>query len=385
VLLDSVDGEGMIVSCYARLTPGAVGAPAWSSQLKNEASVILRRLDDDTARARFSTELALIQRTLAEIRMPKARGVAIFSASRRGLLRVLPLAVPIADRLVLDEEPYLVPLLEAVHRQRGFLAVLTDSHRARLYDARWGHLRMFDELEHDIPRRQKSAGETWGKQQATIARHRDDLLLHYRKALAERVETAWRGGSFWGLILLGDHETVVALREMLPASIAARVVHAERSAWLRSDAELEQTIDAVLQEILSAHDARLLAELEDRLKRNYLVAAGPQEVVNALRNGQVGYPGFLVLEPDRGDKAARCRGCGSVFTTMPSRCAYCQGACETVNLWQEILLFAARHGITAHTVESHPLLAGRGGVAAVLSRAEPWEAGPEPPAGPPAA
>jgi hypothetical protein len=244
---------------------------------------------------------------------------------------------------------------------------------------------MLDELKHDIPRRQKSSGETWGKQQATIARHRDDLLLHYRKALAERIESAWRGGSFRGIILLGEHETVLALRDMLPASIGARVVHADRFAWLRSDAELEQTIERVLEEILGAHDARLVAELEDRLKRNYLVAAGPQEVVNALRNGQVGYPGFLVLEPDRGDKAARCKGCGSVFTTMPSRCSYCQGACETVNLWQEILLFAARHGITAHTIASHPLLTSRGGLAAVLSRAEPWETRPEAPAGPPAA
>jgi len=59
----------------------------------------------------------------------------------------------------------------------------------------------------------------------------------------------------------------------------------------------------------------------------------------------------------------------AVYTTCP----VCQGACERVNLWQEILLFAARHNIMAHTVESHPALAEHGGVAAVLSRPEPWE------------
>jgi hypothetical protein len=49
------------------------------------------------------------------------------------------------------------------------------------------------------------------------------------------------------------------------------------------------------------------------------------------------------------------------------------GTCEKVNLWQEILLFTARHNIVAHIVDSHPVLAQHGGVAAVLSRAEPWE------------
>jgi hypothetical protein len=36
-------------------------------------------------------------------------------------------------------------------------------------------------------------------------------------------------------------------------------------------------------------------------------------------------------------------------------------------------LFATRHNITAHTVESNPALARHGGVAAMLSRQEPWE------------
>jgi hypothetical protein len=71
--------------------------------------------------------------------------------------------------------------------------------------------------------------------------------------------------------------------------------------------------------------------------------------------------------------AARCTRCGSIFTTAQATCAICQGVCERVNLWQEILLFAARHQIAAHTVEACPALSAVGGVAAALSRSEPWE------------
>ena len=44
-----------------------------------------------------------------------------------------------------------------------------------------------------------------------------------------------------------------------------------------------------------------------------------------------------------------------------------------MNLWQQLLLFAARPDIVAHVVDSHPALAEHGGVAAMLSRADPWE------------
>ena len=96
-------------------------------------------------------------------------------------------------------------------------------------------------------------------------------------------------------------------------------------------------------------------------------------MIDALRNGQVGYPGYIVLEPDRGETAARCTGCGSVFTVMRTTCPFCRATCEKVNLWQEILVFAARHHIPAHSVESRAELARHGGVAAMLSRDGPWE------------
>ena len=260
-----------------------------------------------------------------------------------------------------------------MHRQRRYLLVLTDSHRGRLFEAAWGHTHLLRQIEEDIPRRQKSAGELWGKQQATIARHREDHLLHYRKELASAIANAWPDAPFRGLILLGDHKTIAALHAILPSPFENRVVHMGPYSWARKEPNLDAKVQAVLDDVFRKHDARLMEELARRLHENYLVAAGPQEVINALRNGQVGYPGYVVLESDRGEMAARCTRCESVFTTTTGTCPFCQGTCEKVNLWQEILLFAARHNITAHTVESHPELSRHGGVAAALSRSEPWE------------
>lgn len=374
VLLDHPRGEGMIVSCYANTSVTGGFLSLWSQHLKNEESAIEQRLAGDyQARARFARDMEAIRHALAEPSVRQARGMALFSAADRGLFRGFTLGLPVKDRLVLDEEPYLVPLLEAMHRQRRYLLVLTDSHRGQLYEAAWGHTHLLRQIEEEIPRRQRSAGELWGKQQATIARHREDHLLHYRKDLADAIEKAWPEAPFRGLILLGDHETLEALRATFPPPLAGQVVHTGSYSWARKQPRLDAKVQEVLDGALRAHDARLLAELERRLHEHYLVASGPQEVVNALRNGQVGYPGYIILEPDRGDLASRCTRCESIFTTMPATCPFCQARCETVNLWQQILLFAARHNITAHTVESNPELSRRGGVAATLSRQEPWE------------
>lgn len=373
VLLDHPGGEGMIVSCYADTSMTDGFQWLWSQRLKNEASAIEERwADDPTARARFARDMEIIQRALSEPAVQRARGMALFSAVDRGLFQVFPLSSQVTDRLVVDEEPYVVPLLEAMHRQGRYLVVLTDSHHGRLYEASWGHLQLLREIDAAVPKRQKSAGELWGKQQATIVRHREDHMLHYRKELATAIEHAWPDAPFRGIVLLGEHETLEALRAALPSALAAQVVHTAPFSWRQQDPTLDATVQGVLEEAFRAHDAWLLAEFERRLHEHYMIAAGPQEVINALRNGQVGYPGFLILEPDRGDAAARCTRCESLFATPHATCPFCQGACVKVNLWQEILLFAARHDITAHTVESHARLAQHGGVAAVLSRAEPW-------------
>ena len=287
VLLDHPKGEGMIVSCYAdtSVTEGFVSH--WFQHLKNEARAIEQRLvEDQQTQARFARDLAVIRHALEEPGAQRPRGMALFSAAERGFFRAFPLSVPVKDRLVLDEAPYLVPLLEAMHRQRRYLLVLTDSHRGRLYEAAWGHTHLLRQIDEDIPRRQKSAGELWGKQQATIARHREDHLLHYRKELASAIANAWPDAPFRGLILLGDHKTIAALQAILPSSFENRVVHTGPHSWARREPTLDAEVQHVLDDVFRTHDARLMEELERRLHEHYLVTAGPQEVINRSATGR---------------------------------------------------------------------------------------------------
>jgi hypothetical protein len=41
-------------------------------------------------------------------------------------------------------------------------------------------------------------------------------------------------------------------------------------------------------------------------------------------------------------------------------------------VWQQVFLLARRHHVTVHVVSADGQLSSRGGVAAVLSRRDPW-------------
>jgi peptide subunit release factor 1 (eRF1) len=374
MLLDRASGEGMVVSCYADTSLTAGFQSQASQRFKNEVARIEQALGETRARGRFLKDVAAIREVLDRPPAEGSRGVALFSAAERGLFQAFVLSEPVKDRLVLDETPYLVPLLELTHRQRRFLVVLTDTHHGALYAAAWGRIQTLAEISEPVPRRQRSAGETWGKQQATIARHREDRILHYLKALAGEIDRAWRDAPYRGVILFGAHETLEHLRNHLTTELSRHIVHQAPFSWTDGPPSVNDVVRQVLDTAMRDHDRHLVENLERRLQEHSFVAAGPQEVVNALRNGQVGYPGYLVLQSDRGQTASRCTRCESLFTVPKLECPYCGAACQTVNLWQEVLLFAARHGIPAHFVEDGTELARYGGIAAVLSRQDAWSA-----------
>jgi peptide subunit release factor 1 (eRF1) len=373
LLLDQPRGRGMVVSCYADTAVTEGFEAHWLQTFKTEASEIRQRLaDDHPARQEFERDLQTIRGALESPEARHARGMAVFSAAGRDFFLALPADLPFEPRLVVDEEPYVVPLLENYLRQRGYLVVLADTHRGRVYAAGQGGSRLLGEFDEVVPKKNRSAGERWGKQQATIDRHRKDHILHFHKELARRVEQAWDEYHYQGIILLGQREVLEQFRGLLPDRLAGRVVHEAPHAWTGGQGEIDAEVRAVIDLSQTAREQRVLSELSRRMKEGSAVAAGPQEVINALRDGQVAE---LILGPDPGAAASRCTGCRSLFAAERETCPYCAAPCRKGNLWQEILAVGMNHGIRVNLVKPAAELGRHGGIAALLARSEPqWTA-----------
>lgn len=366
LLLDQPRGRGMVVSCYADTSVAEGFKAHWVQPFKTEASQVRQHLaEDHQARQEFERNLEAIRRALETPEFRQAKGMAVFSAAARDFFLALPSNVPFEDRLVVDEEPYVVPLVEAYLRQRGYLVALLDTHRGRLYASDPGGSRLLDEWDEAVP-----------KQQATIERHREDHILHFHHELVERLERAWDESPYHGIVLLGQHEVLELFRHRLPDRLAQKVVHQAPHAWIEGQGAIDAEVRDVIDADQVAREQRVLGELRRRLAEGSAVAAGPQEVIDALRNGQVAE---LILGPDPGATASRCGGCRSLFGVEHEVCPYCTAPCRKGNLWQEVLALALGHGIWVDLVRPNAELARHGGIAALLARDQPQWAVPSRP------
>ncbi|HVK11428.1 MAG TPA: hypothetical protein VM597_21845 [Gemmataceae bacterium] len=373
-LLDQFDGPGRVLSCYADGTGADGFTPQWSGPLATAAAEVCREFEGDApARDAFERDLAAVRRELTEPTGPATRWRAVFSAADRGFFRVIPIDVPVRPSLVYDRSPYLVPLLAAALGRREYLAVHTDSHRARLYAATPGAVRPVADLEADVPSKQHSAGERWGLGQATIARHRDEAVHHYLKALVHRIEAAWADRPFAGLLLFGPRPMLEQVRKALPTRLRVRVERETPAAWTDEPAELTASIRAATLEALAGDEARELEGLWPRLTTGRGVAAGPAAVLDALQGGrlQPAGHGYLALGPDPGEAVGRCTRCHALAADAPRTCPRCQAPCRVGNLWEEAMLMAFRHGIAVHSVDAPGRLAPYGGIVAALADAGP--------------
>jgi peptide subunit release factor 1 (eRF1) len=298
--------------------------------------------------------------------------MAIFAASERNLLHVYALTSVAPNRLVIDEEPYLVPLLELLHRQRRYLVVHTDTHRGRLYTAVPGAVHMIEEMEEPVPKRHRAAGELWGKQQATIARHREDHIAHYLKGLAREIERAWPDERYDGIVLLGEHEVLAKLRTYLPEVLQSSIAGEAPHAWVGRQVPLLEKVDSIHAQALREQERQLFDDIKRRLMEDHHIATGPQAVLDAIENDQIGYSGCVVMESDPGEIASRCNSCHKLFAQAIDECPSCHAGCEKTNLWQAIALLAAHKHVVVHFVEPGHGLDRHAGVVALLAREAPW-------------
>jgi peptide subunit release factor 1 (eRF1) len=370
-LSDHAGGEGMVVSCYADTSPSGVRS-LWREHLKNEVKRIDETLSGDPAAiSAFHQNIAAIEAVLSSRRLVSARGMAVFAAFQRNLLQAYALASVVPNRLVINEEPYLVPLLELLHRQRRYLVVHTDTHRGGLYTAVPGEVHMIEQIEEPVPKRHRAAGELWGKQQATIARHREDHVVHYLKGLRREIERAWPEERYDGIVLLGEHEVLEKLRLYLPEQLRSSIVGEAPHAWVGRQTPLVAKIESIHAKALHEQERQLFEDIKRRLMEDHQIATGAQAVIDAIGNDQIRYSGCVVMESDRGEVASRCTACRKLIAQAVDECPSCHALCEKSNLWQAIALFAARKHILVHFVEAGHGLDKLGGVVALLAREAP--------------
>jgi len=376
VLLDRLDQHDYVVSAYVDMTVKNGFARDVDLHLKNQARAAAEALGPTQARKELDANLEVIRQIVADHAGSPVHGLAIFSSLPRGLRHVVPLDFEVENHLVLDEEPFLLPLLERWYGEATHLIVLLDSDEAHLFLAHGGEPEWVRDLERkDVQEDyQRDKPRFTYKKRFARAQHErlhasvDDQFLH---EVREFVAEAWGHDHYAGLILLGQPPITASLRRLLPRELGQAVVGEAPHAMTARPQDLSDDVIRIVEKVRTEREQLLLTELRERWRRDHLVASGPSEVLDALLQGRATQ---VIFGTHRDMQGARCSECGYRFGLPVEVCPYCLAACKKVNAVQEILRLAVRHRVPVHLVRrgaaTDPLAPA--GVAAFLRAEANW-------------
>jgi len=377
ILLDTPNQRDYVVSAYADMTVQDGFNRYVDRYLKNQARAAGEALAAAEARKDLDANLAVIRQAVQGRADPAARGLAVFSSVARGLRHVVPLVYPVENHLVIDEEPFLLPILEHWYGEPSFLIAVVDSNEAHFFEAHASRPEPLRDLQRedvgqDIQRDKPQF--TYKKRFAATGHERlhDAKDAPFLRQVADALDEQGKNGHFAGLILLGQSQDTAALRKLLRKELEARIVGEAPHAMTTRPDDLTGDVSRLVNDWRTEHERRILAELNERWKRNHLVANGATEVLDALQQGRA----VQVLMGTRRDiPGAHCMDCGYRLGAPVAVCPYCQGRCRSVNAVQDIMRLAMRHQVPVELLrvaaKTDPL-EHAGGVVAMVRAAANW-------------
>jgi peptide subunit release factor 1 (eRF1) len=380
ILLDSPEQTDYVVSAFADLTVKDGFRHFASTQLGEIARQAGVALSEAEARTALDEHVGPILEAVGRA-APGAKGFAAFSAPGRGLFHAIELPFPIENRLMIDEDPCVRPLLEHWYGDPSYLVALVDSHELHLFEAHSGRAEHVAGLNKEVPAEmqrdkprftyKKRFNDAWHERQQQLTN--DEFL----KEVAGIVSEHYRAVPYTGLILLGQAATTSAVRRLLHKEAASAVVleHAQSMRPMPRAEDVEDDVARAMKQWKSEERSRLLGELEQRWARGHLVANGPTEVLDALQQGRAVE---IVFGADRSMPGSRCSSCGYRFGAPTAQCVYCGGRTSSVDAAQEIMRMALRQRIASVHLLDRPDSRGPDpmershGVAALLRAEANW-------------
>jgi peptide subunit release factor 1 (eRF1) len=278
-----------VLSLYIDLDPARFGTqPARSSAYTSALDEAHKRIEayDTDHRGKMSLR-ADLERARAFLRdfSPQGggSGAAIIAADAAGVFEAFTLPRAARSQVVIDDSPYVTPLVTAAD-MRDWLVVVLDSRCARFLHGNSDGLEELDRIANDVigptRRRGPSDNQRW-------VEHEVDANL---KEVAQRLdEHLGRGG--YERVLIGGPEESTARFEEIMSSPARERLAARFEAEVDPEAAASEAIRrAALPCFVDAerrHERAVLDRLAERLGRGDRAVAGAPDVLAMLEQARV--------------------------------------------------------------------------------------------------
>ncbi len=313
---------------------------------------IALREDIETARALFADERKLAPES--------ARGLAIFLAAPVGLCDVVSLPEPVDPAVVLEERPFIEPLIELASPERW--CVLLVSHRAsRIFTGTRERLLEVADVLDDVHRHHAQGGWSQARYQRGVEMETD---WHIRGTCA-LLFARFQRRAFDRLLLAGPSELHHRVEHELHRDLRGRLAGSFEIDVERATAdEVHRRAMPLIEAEERRREEDALARLEEGLAPSGHGAVGLDEVLEALNERRVG---TLLLNHGFMAPGFACPSCGRLATDAPT-CPLDGASPEsTEDLAEHAVELALEQGAEVLIVRHlHDRLAARGSIGALL-------------------
>jgi peptide chain release factor subunit 1 len=278
-------GPFPVLSLYLDLRPNERGRDSFEPFLKKE---LAERIDTYPAkgpeRESLQHDADKVRRYLDEVDK-SLNGLALFASSGAQLFEAVPLAASAVDghRLYLSNQAHLYPLAKLVDQYPRYVALLADTHLARIFVFAANGVEKTNQVEGTKTRRHKMGG--WS--QARYQRHVDNFHVQHAKEVVDTLDRIVRDENIHHVVVAGDDVIVPLLREQMPKHLAERIVDVVKLDIRAPEREILETTIATLRDKDAAGDRERVDALVDAYRGSGLACVGVAAIKKAFEMGQV--------------------------------------------------------------------------------------------------
>ncbi|HEY8453815.1 MAG: VLRF1 family aeRF1-type release factor [Micromonosporaceae bacterium] len=296
-----------VLSIYVTVDPhhrseSAPRAP-WEVRLRNQLTEVERRLRDEGRREHYlalSARLERLRPDLERLLDPTAPGLgrALFTGVSDGEVRTVSLQMPLDDRVVLERDAFIRPLINAWSQAGPAGAVAVGAEGVRLIDLRFG---LADEVAAMRPPELPEQPELKGPpaaanpavplhaaaQRDLYERREEDKLQRFLRTVGPELDRHARDRAWEHLVVTGDARQVQAVVDGLPQHWKDRVVTLDHPVSTLTVPKIASTVTPALAEARRRHHLDLVRRAHDLALSRGAGAWGLGDTLDALQQGRV--------------------------------------------------------------------------------------------------
>jgi peptide chain release factor subunit 1 len=313
------DGDARVLSIFINLDPAEFATPpARASEISSVIDDVHRRVRESDlsheAKKGLEEDVKRADAFLRDLSPKGAHGFALFACDAAGLFEGIRLTRPIDTRAVINDSPFVEPLVEQLGAGGNWMVVLVNRSVGRLLRGDGHNFQELAAIQDDVHGQHSQGG--WS--QARYQRSVDEDVMDHLKNVADAVFVRFKRAPFDNLLLGGPGETRTDFEGKLHAYLTDRLV-----GWIDIDVEntspddVARTARDKIAEHTKASERAALDRVQEGVAKKGRGVDGLQPTLDALNERRVE---TLLLQEGFSAAGCTCPQCGSVYSMNGGKC-----------------------------------------------------------------